>query len=406
MSQNESEKVEKKRSSWGVRTKKFFASKTAQSKVGRSAISHFLGEEGNRLLSSVKNAIAKDKGKPYAKEVKMIIIKMALKGKVLQDESLIRKGDVWKISEPLNTAALNFYACVRPKPRAEQMDDDEKDGKEYVAPGKRYIDVTSLVNDAAVVKKMCGALFAGLISDSGLEKMMGVFDYLCGKEFLEKFMNDPLLADEKMIVFDNLRKILAPLLEQRNFNDDMQEICMIEDCEEFATVPYLDFAASSRCLEHHSEAYEAFISQPSVSHFLEGDGKDYYPFQAQCKKAIERWIRKFYITIVKYRQFPRANFRPIFADEIWKKYLRPGAPHSVNLPKEIVKSIQGDLKSGGQNLFLEAENFCYSKLDTFFKENFCKSPEYLEYVEKVYRLPAYAQTALEEIKKVNKKKGK
>ena len=108
------------------------------------------------------------------------------------------------------------------------------------------------------------------------------------------------------------------------------------------------------------------------------------------------WIRKFYVSIIKYRTQATPQIRTVFAAEVWKKYLDKGAKFRVFLlKKETLSKIQAELKSKDPDLFVEAEKECEAALSVFFGE-FRKTPEFQEYIDTVYVLPDYLQAQLDD----------
>ena len=85
----------------------------------------------------------------------------------------------------------------------------------------------------------------------------------------------------------------------------------------------VQFRASSTCLVHRDEEYTKLLKDPAVClrcvqlfvkklllaqgqihHFLEGDGKGYFPFQDAMKHQVDRHIRKLYLILGRYNQAP------------------------------------------------------------------------------------------------------
>ena len=86
------------------------------------------------------------------------------------------------------------------------------------------------------------------------------------------------------------------------------------------------FRGGSTCLIHREEEYEKLIAKPSVMrsllctaamwcsalmfycaqvrHFLDGDGKNYFPFQEAVKRDVERHIRKCILVLGRYNYAP------------------------------------------------------------------------------------------------------
>lgn len=82
--------TDKVKQSTMLRLKKGFASRTVGTKLGRKAVAYFIGESGVGLLHHLKAAAKKDKGEKFAKSLKKISLKSAVKAKVLLDSGVMR----------------------------------------------------------------------------------------------------------------------------------------------------------------------------------------------------------------------------------------------------------------------------------------------------------------------------
>jgi len=149
------------------------------------------------------------------------------------------------------------------------------------------------------------------------------------------------------------------------------------------------------------------VKHPSVDHFLFGDGESYWPFQMEVKQHVERFIRKLYVTLRRYRINCTPGVRPVFAAEVWKKYIRAGASHHVDTKfnKSQLEMIETKLGSKDSELFHELESALYSRLDAFYKDEFLGSQAYKEYLA-VYKLPSFFASELKELQKEEKKKSR
>lgn len=93
-----------------------------------------------------------------------------------------------------------------------------------------------------------------------------------------------------------------------------------------------------------------------VRHFLEGDGKAYFPFQDQIKHQVrhprladpsgnahsqssaqvDRHIRKLYLVLGRYNGAPY-HLKKAYAEEVYKLYLKKGGSRFVTVDEELVK---------------------------------------------------------------------
>lgn len=395
--EEEGQKVSRS-NSWGLGAKKFMATKTANSSVGRMVIRHFLGDEGNRFLYGIKLAMRKDVGKSKAKHFRNLIFKFALKGKLLSDESKVKKKDVWKMIEPLNLLGLKGYALLKPPPSEVVVDHEEKRDSGRGTRGSRHLraaptpprDIKPALKELRIVHKMTTDLLEPHMRDKNCDALNELFNYIGGNAFVNKLINDKNYREEKSLCFNSLRKMLQPLLETRTYDANMDQICSHPDCDEFCALACGDFNGSLMCAKHHEEEYKEFVNCPTVEHFLSGPGHGYFPFQIQAKKHIDRFSRKLLLSCRKYKEVPEGS-RKIAADMISKKYLVSSSHHYVGLemPGGVREATAEGLHSKEVDLFLPMETFLYRKFVDFFNETFIQTVEFKTYVEETYRLPEF-----------------
>jgi hypothetical protein len=316
-------------------------------------------------LAALKSSTLKEGGKKRAASVKLLVLKMALKGKLLSDAGLIKKKDVWNLQDPMNALALKLYEAVKPQPGP--------------------VDIAPLVVDLGKMRDMILTLMKPHVSKSNLSQLDEAMRYVGGASFLHQFMNVEKFEEEKRSVSQSMRILVQPILKDRRFDDKMQELCLL--CPEFAVESSDGFKGSSYCLVHHDERVQAFLAAPNLRHFLVGDGKDFFPFQAMCKKDVERYIRKLWLCCDSYHQ-AKPNVRGVFADELWRKYLKRGSSHYVAVPEPILAKIEPNLASREEDLFDELRDHLFERMDVFFRQEFLNSEQYAEYL-RTYALPPY-----------------
>lgn len=365
--------------------KKRMASSTANSGMGRRVVGHFLGAEGNRLMHGLKSAMRRDVGKVQARTYRNLILKFALKGKVLSDQNLVRKKDVWKMGEPMNSLGLKLYAFLKPQA--------------IVNPGDppKVLDLAPLMVEVVVIKKMTLHLLGHHVRDKNRKSLEDLLDYIGGEHFLGLLVNDPNYEQEKVLMFDSIRKLMQPVLEERTFNDDMVQVCDEDKCESFCLLRYGDFAGTNKCAKHYKFAYEQFVKSPDVEHFLSGPGSNYFPFQEQAKDKIDRYARKILLLARKYRDQSDGT-RPIMAQMIWDKYNLDERDKWRSLPAGLADRLRARLRSGDKELFKELESVLQAKFDEFFATDntgFLHSKDFTDYVEKYYKAPTFLTKTFE-----------
>jgi hypothetical protein len=386
----------------GLTLKKFWASKTAQSRLGRAVIVTFLGEEGNSALNALRSAIEKHKNAASAKEYFTTIIKMAIKAKLLQDERLITRLQASSLSEPLQSLSLQLYALIKPKPVKLQ---EVVETGEIIEAKQRAPDPAKFSAECSRFKELISNIVKLHMKQENLNKLRELFDYLGSSEFLSELCSNPRYEEEKHAIYIGLRKLIYPNLIAQKLEKEENHLCTVENCGEFNLQPSYSFRGSNKCLFHHDSAVTAFINKPTLQHFLFGDGRDYLPFINSLSVNTQRHSRKLAIALHQFTACKPA-VRAVFADEIYKKYLAKNCPCRYNLPQAQLEFIETLLEAKELiHCYDELKAELFKHLDTYFSNKWCKSAALSLYIS-LYKLPTYLQKQLAKLKEQQKKQKK
>lgn len=348
-------------------------------------------------MYGLKLAMKQDVGKAKAKEYRNLIFKFALKGKLLSDSAAVKKKDVWRMIEPLNNLGVKCYGLLKPVGNVQINDMEEQEQQEEKS---NKVDVSTARNEMEQVEKMTFELMAPHMRPKNCAALEELFAYVGSEDFLDKVINDPDYREAKSICFNSMRTLLLPLLETRTYDENMEQVCEVKDCEAYSMLACGDFNGSPFCAKHHEEFYMDFIKCPTVEHFLSGPGHAYFPFQVLAKKHIDRFSRKLMLACRKYREVVEGS-RKILADMIWKKYLARGSSHIVTMPGDdkwpaLRKAVEEGLNSKDGDLFLAMETHLYGKFVNFFNDFYLTSDEYQTYINVTFKLPEFFKDNFED----------
>lgn len=354
------------------KTKKFFASKTAQTKLGRKVIFSYLGDSANALLDSLKTAAKRDAGKKKAEKMIKLILKLALKGKLLYDEKYITPVHIRSMVNPVNDMTTKLY-----------------EGLEYEGPMPAHM-FGLLHAKFTVLEDLLVQIIGPNMQPKNVDKLREVIQYFGGEHLLSLLLNDPNYKQERDTIEGAVGALVAPLIEEER---DRRARCADPECEN----PHLKagggFRGSPLCAYHHNEVVERHLKDPSVMHFLVEDGRNYKPFQAVADKHFSANSSAFVLAIHNYEHKAAPNVRRLFAEAIHEKYLAKGASNPVELGEEhrakIEKVLQNlkNMERPEPSLYSEAARSVLSHMDPAFNE-FKASKDYKSYVEG-FQLPKH-----------------
>ncbi len=98
--------------------------------------------------------------------------------------------------------------------------------------------------------------------------------------------------------------------------------------------------------------------------------------------------------------------RAIFADEIYKKYLKIGASHRVQIPAKDLEYIETLLEAREFiHCFDDLKSYLFKEIDRFFQGIFLKSSTFTAYTNN-FRLPPFLTKECAKKKEEKKKEAK
>lgn len=194
------------------KTKLFIASKVVETRLGRTVIAHFIGNDGNQLLQVFKEVAELDPkvGKNKAHRLYVSILKFSVKIKLLNDKRLLRKRDFWHMTRTMHQLSLKVHSCL--------LRDDK-------------IDLSPLVRAFALVRDMISLLLRPHLDAKHLHELCDLFNYFGGEAFLDFLFHSAKLQHYKKAALTHVQVMVVPLLKGRRFNKNMEELCANPKCQ-------------------------------------------------------------------------------------------------------------------------------------------------------------------------------
>eukprot|EP01083_Nonionella_stella_P065984 173386_1 len=169
------------------KAKKNLASKFAGTKAGRSVIVNLLGDDGEMIVDTFKDALTKSSDKASAKVVKANVFKLAMKGKFMADKEQFDKEKSELLPSPLG----HLMRCL-----TYLLSDDKGD-----ATVDQLKDLYKEVTDLAC------ELMNPNMTDKNQAMLRETIDIVANAGVMEKLAEDPAFKDEREILhktFDNM----------------------------------------------------------------------------------------------------------------------------------------------------------------------------------------------------------
>mmetsp|Transcript_15222 Transcript_15222/g.29536 ORF Transcript_15222/g.29536 Transcript_15222/m.29536 type:complete len:403 (+) Transcript_15222:1241-2449(+) len=190
MADQESPKAKGRRIST-LNAKKKMASKLGESKIGRATLVKLMGPEADAIVSALKEAVVKMDNKNKAKELKKDIFKWVLKASVLIQNKNLHKDNTSHLRRPIQLAAERLIdICDR------------------VPAGKRDLsEVSKEFKDVAVLLRK---VLEPHCQDKNADKVVNIINYYADLNFLNRFMNEDIAAQERETILTSLRHMLLP----------------------------------------------------------------------------------------------------------------------------------------------------------------------------------------------------
>jgi len=238
---------EKKAKSGGIssRAKKFMASRTAGTKLGRKAILDVLGEDGELLFNSIKDSAKIYFGETKGKQLKEDMLKMILKINLMVSEKKLTPENTSSGQEPVH--ALLFQA---------QLDFDGTG---------HQVDPTSFVKRMGEVSDVWMKIVEKQMQSKNLQKLREVLDMLGDKDFLTKLFNDAAYKEHR----DNISAGLARLMTMFGISDSNAATnCQVSNCLNKVVRSRGLFRSAGFCAMHHADHFTGMCEKPALQDFL------------------------------------------------------------------------------------------------------------------------------------------
>lgn len=178
--------------------KNFLNGKVAKSTVGRKVVKHFLGESGSKLLSSLELATEHTQGKKNSDRMASLLMKFALKGKLLHDERILTQKDVIHLVDPINSLVFDINENLRAQ----------------INNNPSGVDVEVLNRGIMRMKAMILELLEPHLSKKAYSSLSWIFDFVGSLSFLTGILSCNKVEKQRLALHQSLEEILAPLRQR------------------------------------------------------------------------------------------------------------------------------------------------------------------------------------------------
>jgi len=264
---------------------------------------------------------------------------------------------------PINVLMLNLYATV--------SDSEDR------------VDVRDLHRSAMKLKRDVLELLGTHMTPKNKKKVAGVVDMIASLDFLTNLCEGEEMASHKEVIREDLKDMLAPLLMQREEEDECKfSTCTVKEVSSASPT----FRSLNYCPKHHQKKYQNLLTDPTISHFFTDD-KDCTIFEAFMTKHLPNNMLALYKGLNNYTRSPK-RVRGPFARALWDKYFDVRATHPVtDIPEDMLIEVKAALQSPDTGTFMAVQTICTANVDRVFVI-FCGSEEFKEYM-KMLELPEY-----------------
>jgi len=199
--QNEQAGATEKGGSMIDRVKRNLASRTCNTRVGRKAVGHFIGEGGMAVINNLKKAAAKDRGEKFAQQLKLVAMKSAVKAKLLIDNKKLSLNNFSRLTNfsVQITYGLNHILQL-----------DEAKRKLSLS---KYIEELSEIFSQFCVE--CVTVFQRHMSSNNLNAMRDTINYWGGRHFLIYFVDNSACASE----MSEVKTVISDIISKRATED-------------------------------------------------------------------------------------------------------------------------------------------------------------------------------------------
>lgn len=176
--------VKKVKENFGLKMKKYFASKLSETTTGQGIIQSYISERGQIVIKALCLVMVKFSGREIARVMRQYVYKLASKFGILYTEKLIGEDKLNNAREPVLVLAYHLMNHLN-KSHEERQDPSD------------IIGLKSLITDAyEALQPLCG----DLTGQTNTERLRVVYEYLTKGEFLNFFLCSPAAEDERKTI--------------------------------------------------------------------------------------------------------------------------------------------------------------------------------------------------------------
>mmetsp|Transcript_16106 Transcript_16106/g.31560 ORF Transcript_16106/g.31560 Transcript_16106/m.31560 type:complete len:417 (-) Transcript_16106:108-1358(-) len=376
--EKEKKKKEKKvldKASRAFRFRKFVNSTVAKSSLGRKAILHFLGDAGSHVIDSLTSAVAVTHSKKVSKDLKEIIIQMALKGKLLHDTRNLTQKDVLPLMDPVNYLVVQLYHFIG------------------VNSSECTTDAAGLAQNAARLRADIVELLSPHMTPKNIGKLSFFFETIATETFLTDLVTKPEVQNSREALYERLGDILAPLLATTE--DENQ--CVYASCRKKVIGAAVKSESGCRklsyCPNHHRKIFLRLKQTPTVRHFMVED-PTYTPFEEFMESRLPANFLPLYKGTTNFQRCSK-NVRVGFAKAILNKYFNENCTNPApDVPKELVQELEKAVEEKAVvPTSCDAMNkICSEAIEQVFHQQFVSSSEFADYL-KLLELPSFLESS-------------
>jgi len=367
----------------GSRAKRFMASKTTGTKLGRKAILNILGEDGEIMFNAIKEAAKVHYGEAKGKALKADLLKVIMKVNLLLNEERLTPKNTADGHEPLHQ--LLFQAM---------QDFEDPDIK---------VEAKAMADIITVVRAKWIRILDGFMQEKNLDKVDDVFEKLGDVKFLDSLYNSPEQLKHRRLIATALPVMIGEngmgtsVLGNRHAGPSQ---CQLASCSNNAVRSRGLFRSNGMCAFHHRQHFDVMLKQPRLEQFLSEPRvanffREYLDRLSSEGNKAARVHFVFVSAVAEYRSTSGQVLRRRMALQIIDKYIMEGSVNQVELSEEVRRVLSekgeaiedGDSKTGLSSAFFSsAETEAREHLREAFEKGFLSSKVY-ERFTKAYTLP-------------------
>lgn len=362
----------------GTRFQKFVATKTANSKVGRSVILQSIGEDGEKSFNLILEALKMFYGEARAKTVQKEALAIILKVKILIDKKLLTMSQLKDSEEPIHSLLFQI-----------QRDFDVPAEKETktgrVSPAPLSMTLYEL-------RDLWKNTFNGLMKEKNVAKMTNSLTALGDQRFLEALLNDPKYFQTKK----SLDQCFKSLLMNVQILDTKKERnCRFANCSNLAVRSKGLFRSSGFCADHHLQSFQPILSCPTLSHFVYEDEQmalyflDFLKTMELGKDGVDPMaVYTFLISVNQWRSISSNHMRVKRAEILVQKYFQKNAnslPVDEKTREDLIVKMREESEETNSKhriafqFFNPAVQQCLKVMESYF-QRFLVSQEYQRFI--------------------------